>query len=175
MNKRECGQGVAELFLIFVVLPFVMLIAYAIACQAVPKLGESVDSVVYTIKAALADRPEVVFSQVALDEQALEREEKVAEEALETEGSFSAKPFSEHCYQKHQGQVYNCTTIAAAFDDGLCTPSWKPCPLHNKDIFYCKTPDGNIIGLVIGSTNDVVITGFAEDIPGYWENLSCQP
>jgi hypothetical protein len=75
-------------------------------------------------------------------------------------------PQSDHAKKGHLGQAWTATTIASYMATS-CQPRIFSCgdALH----YYCPDPDhaGNLLGLLIGANQHIVITGFTARTT-YW-------
>lgn len=164
INKHEKGQGVIEYASIIVLVVIVLAIVSVVCGPAIQKIGQEI---------AWAAGWSSFESVATTSETTMMQEYLVAQ--VDGVSYFSELPFSDHCFSnKHL--PYDCAAVAEIFDkgsDGGCMPQFKGCPAHNKNIFYCEY-DGGIIGMVVSTVNQVVITAFMEDIPGYWKEQSCK-
>lgn len=83
---------------------------------------------------------------------------------------YGAIPRTNHANQSHQDQAWNAAVISEYFDAGYCKPIIKDCPEEDRSYHYCKVKDKPFsVGLVIGLTEQVVITGFAAR-DNFWAN-----
>jgi len=81
--------------------------------------------------------------------------------------NYTGLPRTKHAQEAHVDEEWNVETISHAFDTGRCKPQINVC--EGRTFHHCEIEDGVDIGLVIGKTIEVVVTGFAS-FPGYWEN-----
>lgn len=80
-------------------------------------------------------------------------------------------PLSKHAQKGHEGQAWNAVKIQSFMDAGKCKPIIYACPNEDIQIKFCEIdPKRNYsIGLVIGLTRQIILTGFAAKTQ-YWEN-----
>jgi len=70
-----------------------------------------------------------------------------------------------------QAEAWNARTISSFFDSKGCKPQVDFCSDGQREIHWCSPDNGaSSIGLVIGHTVRVVVTGFQSE-PDYWKSL----
>lgn len=91
------------------------------------------------------------------------------ENAVQQMGVYSDVPLTNHAVQGHKGQDWNVVTIKDYFDTGGCKPNIYVCEADDFEVHYCEMNPGKSIGMIIGHTVKVVVTGFMADTD-YWRN-----
>jgi len=82
-------------------------------------------------------------------------------------------PMTKHAQESHSTQTWNATQIQRFFNEGGCTPKNYECPQDDYTVHYCELNAGKAVGLVIGRTVEVIITGFMADT-SYWQDRCSQ-
>lgn len=169
--KSEYGQGIMEYACILLLLAALF---FAVLIVLGPQISTLHGEIMWQM--GWSDSRPMSAAEAARELYLRQQEQEYEEMQDEARTLFADLPFSDHCYSgKHVG--WDCSSIAEAFDKGLdggCIPLRKDCPVaQNKVVFYCEPTPGTVIGMVISTVNDVVITAFQEDRPGYWANESC--
>ena len=70
---------------------------------------------------------------------------------------------------------WTAAQIQTLFDNGDCTPKNYDCPQDDFKISYCELNAGKSVGLVIGRTVEVIITGFMADTSYWMDRCSATP
>ena len=86
--------------------------------------------------------------------------------------SYGDMEMTHHARTAHQEEVWNAESIRTYFDAGGCKPIIDICPQPNREVHHCQVDDETSIGLVIGTTKEVIrviVTGFGSE-PNYWPN-----
>ena len=86
-------------------------------------------------------------------------------------GEYESLPFTRHALTGHAEEAWNARTISSFFDSKGCKPQVDFCSDGQREIHWCSPDNGaSSIGLVIGHTVRVVVTGFQSE-PDYWKSL----
>jgi hypothetical protein len=76
-------------------------------------------------------------------------------------------PTTRHAAEAHAGQRWNADSIASFMDAGGCQPTKYACPADDFEVSWCQVNDDKAIGLVIGRTTRIIVTGFMASAD-YW-------
>ena len=155
--KTERGQGLVEPLLVFLLfaVPLFLLVMVFLG-PAIENVVDSVNDIRYEVNREITGIKQGDFSALF--------------------DNYSDIPLTTHAKESHAEDEWNAITISQAFDANRCKPQITEC--RTRDFHWCEVEPGVEIGLVVGGkqkNTEVLVTGFAADEPGYWNECGDTP
>ena len=152
--RTEKGQGIIEFALGITIIAILLIMAFQalvpLAFQAGGEIENAVRDIYIPNNSSSNSAKEDVVQNVYID-----------------------APMTKHAEESHSTQIWNATQIQRFFNEGGCTPKNYECPQDDYTVHYCELNAGKAVGLVIGRTVEVIITGFMADT-SYWQDRCSQ-
>ena len=151
--RTEKGQGTIELLFGVAILLVLLIVVFQALVPIAMQAGEGIEN-------AIKDIP---FSNSSSN---TTKEDIV-------QNIYIDAPLTKHAEESHSTQTWNAIQIQRFFNEGGCTPKNYECPQDDYTVHYCELNAGKAVGLIIGRTVEVIITGFMADT-SYWQDRCSQ-